>query len=140
MTELFFKFSHRDTGSAVVFEDDGRVAYAYWLNEDGRIVGDIWLYNRCETPSEPEWTDREGAPYANPLPYAKECLVFQMPESASDVRVEWLDNGARAKIILSGEVAVLLEPGAKPGWAAMAAKDGPLAKRLGVGLDHASEV
>ena len=34
------------TGYSAVFEDDGKVAYAYLL-DDGRIVADVWLYNRA---------------------------------------------------------------------------------------------
>lgn len=44
------RFAHG--GWTVVVEDDDRVAYAYLLHE-GRIVGDVWLYNRsvrCEAP------------------------------------------------------------------------------------------
>ncbi|ABQ33968.1 MAG: hypothetical protein EKK32_21005 [Bradyrhizobiaceae bacterium] len=33
--------------ATIVVEDNGRVAYAYWLDAEGAIRGDVWLYNRC---------------------------------------------------------------------------------------------
>ncbi|HYF06517.1 MAG TPA: hypothetical protein VD970_02775 [Acetobacteraceae bacterium] len=94
------------------------------------MSGDVWLYNRGATPTRPEWADRSRAPFANPLPYAREEPIFPLPTAASDVTVQWREDGTRAEIIIHGVTAGVLEAGAKPGWAAMAAKDGPLARTL----------
>jgi hypothetical protein len=127
VTDIFARFSNPDTGSAVIFEDNGRVAYAYWLAAGGGITGDVWLYNRCEAPPEPEWVDRSKAPFANPRSYAKTDAGFELPRQASDVEVAWLAEGTRAAILIGGRVVALLEAGARPGWSVATQKDGPLA-------------
>jgi hypothetical protein len=43
-------FKHDESGSTIVIEDDGRVAYAYFYSPENEIVGDVWLYNRCRAP------------------------------------------------------------------------------------------
>ena len=63
------KFLNQKTGYSVIFDDDGRVAYAYLLAPDEHIVSDVWLYNRCESPLQPEWPDQEKIPFANPASY-----------------------------------------------------------------------
>jgi len=68
-----------ESGSWVDVVDDGRVCYAYFLSPAREIVGDLWLYNRCETPADPEWTNREGAPYANPQGYVGDTRGGGMP-------------------------------------------------------------
>jgi hypothetical protein len=117
------------TGYSAMFEDDGKVAYAYLLR-DGRIIADVWLYNRAPTPEEPEWQDREKAPFLNPRRYVREEAI-EPAHAASDVGFEWnlaageLDS---LRIFLHQRPVGLLKPGAKPGWAYLASEDGPLAK------------
>ncbi|TFV36809.1 hypothetical protein E4K66_22665 [Bradyrhizobium frederickii] len=122
------KFASPFDESAVIIEDDGRVAYAYMLGGDGQICSDVWLYNRCPTPVEPEWHDPANLPFANPAPFANEGS----PGSACDFFVEWNDaEGVLvAKILLRDDYFARLEAGAKPGWSSLAAKDGPLAQVL----------
>ena len=127
MTDIFARYLNPDTGCAVVFEDDGRVACAYWLAASGAIAGDVWIYNRCDAPSEPEWVDESKAPFANALSYAKGDAGFDLPRQAADVNVVWRAGRARAAIMIGGRVVALLEAGARPGWSAAAEKDGPLA-------------
>jgi hypothetical protein len=122
-----------ESGSSVDVEDDGRVCYAYFLSPDGQIVGDVWLYNRCEAPVDPEWTDRAKAPYANPRGYAQDPPSFQLPQDETDVAVRWRrdERGNRVADILVGDLLIgRLHAGQKPGWARAAMKDGPLAKVL----------
>jgi hypothetical protein len=121
----------------VAVEDDDRVAYAYLLR-DGRVVGDVWLYNRGLPPAAPEWHDRSKAPFANPRGFARAATVNPI-RSVDDVRVEWIvERGEleRAKVYLRGKLLALLAPGARPGWCRNAVKDGPLAKRLSVEGDN----
>jgi hypothetical protein len=40
----------------VIVEDDDRVAYAYLVRE-GRILADVWLYNRMPAPWRLSTTD-----------------------------------------------------------------------------------
>ena len=118
------------------FVDDGRVAYAYFLDPDEKIVGDVWLYNRCETRIEPEWSRPENLPFANSAAFAKDHSAFRPVEDISEVSVCWEvmdDKTVRASILIRCEVFAMVMEGAKPGWSKMAEKDGQLAKVLGTG-------
>lgn len=128
---IYLQFDSDGAGYSCVVEDDGKVAYAYLLNQSG-IVSDLWLYNCAETPSKPEWSDRTKMPFANPIEFAN-CAAMAPPiNTAEDVEVEWRFNGdfTLHSVVLSirGVPYGRLAPGAKPGWCIAAAKDGPLAK------------
>ncbi|MCC8967306.1 hypothetical protein H8A95_34520 [Bradyrhizobium sp. Pear76] len=129
---LVAKFDSPFDQKTVIIEDDGRVAYAYLLDCDGRIRSDVWLYNRCQTPVEPEWYDPTRMPFANPAPFATDDLSFSPPDSPGDITVEWGDSDSPddANVFISGKHFARLRVGMKPGWSALAAKDGPLAQVL----------
>ena len=117
---------------SVVFEDDGRVAYGYLVDIDSpdKIIGDVWLYNRAPTPPAPEWHDRSAAPVLNPARYVRPQVHPNPARDPSDVSFRWLtdpDHGVVVEILVRGQLAGRIWPGAKPGWAA-AALDGPLAR------------
>lgn len=105
------------TGSSVLIEDDGRVAYAYFLDKQEMIVGDVWLYNRCVAPAAPEWSDPDNLPFANPSDYVNAEYELPLPSSGSEFFVEWQDRGAAryARILLGGQLLAELVAGAKPG-------------------------
>ena len=63
------RFPASDGKCAVVIEDDERVGYAYLIDSRGEICGDVWLYNRCPAPAEPEWNDPGNDP--SDAPFAK---------------------------------------------------------------------
>jgi hypothetical protein len=114
-----------------VFDDDGRVAYAYLLKQD-EIVSDVWLYNHCSAPKVPEWSDRSKAPFANPEEFAKNDR-FRPVRAADDVALVWVRNKrelAAVEVWVRGELHARLVSGVKPGWCRLALKDGPLAKVL----------
>jgi len=125
------KFLNKDSGYSVVFDDDGRVAYAYLLNDCEAIVSDVWLYNRCVSPSTPEWKDPEKIPYANPIEFVRICENFSPVKDISEVRVQWgsSDGGAvKVNIFIRDNLVAILVDGEKPGRSILAAKNGPLAK------------
>jgi hypothetical protein len=136
MTDLInFQKTDEDleSGCAADVVDDGRVCYVYFLSPDDEIVGDLWLYNRCEAPTDPEWTDRARAPYANPRGYAQDPPDFQLPKNEADVAIRWWtdEQGNRVADILVRDLLIgRLHAGQTPGWARAAIKDGPLAKVL----------
>lgn len=86
------KFSNPNSGYSVVLDDDGRVAYAYLLNKDGAIVSDVWLYNRCLPPSEPEWKNPEKMPFANPIGFVKAIQDFSPIQNISEVSVQLMQS------------------------------------------------
>lgn len=124
------KFTSSETGYSLVFEDDGRVAYAYLLDPIGEIVSDVWLYNRGGTPAEPEWQRPELAPYANPAGYCVAHDDFRPVDDIKEVDVEWgsADDGTvKADVYLRDELFAIVAEGVEPGWCRFALKDGPLA-------------
>jgi hypothetical protein len=126
-------FKRQDLGDrySVVFEDDGRVAYAYLLHAD-KIVADVWLYNCAAAPEQPEWGDRSKAPFANPKAFAS-SEAFGPVNNEADIEFE-LTHGMAGQILLRvlirGEYHAALVPGRKPGWSKLAVQDGPLASVL----------
>ena|SRR5436190_634984 len=130
--KFIVKFDSPSGQTAVIIEDDGRVGYAYMLDGDGQIRSDVWLYNRGQTPTEPEWHDPTNAPFANPAPVVDESSLFCPPDSIEDVFVEWIkaDQADVAKVYLFRKYFAKLIEGAQPGWSLLAAKDGPLARVL----------
>lgn len=127
------RFTDKTTGYSVIFDDDGRVAYAYLLSPEEKIAADVWLYNRDVTPLKPEWPDPEKIPFANPVDYAKDHAQFSGVDDISDVGISWdrSDQAAiEASVFLRGELFAVLVEKVKPGWCCMAKKDGPLAKVL----------
>ena len=122
---------------SLTFDDDGKVAYAY-LKQSGAVVGDVWIYNRCSTPDEPEWKDRSKAPFANPKAYTKVQGCVNRAINPDDVQVQWQyeGGGPRALLYLFGELVAAVGVGDKPGFSRFAAKDGPLAKLLVVADGH----
>ena len=91
-TAFFVTDRDSQSGTSVVVEDDGRVCYAYFLSAAGEVLADVWLYNRCKTPAEPEWTDRERAPFANPSDFVLSAPGFELPETSADIRIMWSRN------------------------------------------------
>ncbi|MEQ5777161.1 hypothetical protein J4E05_16685 [Thalassospira sp. NFXS8] len=126
------KFLNPDSGYSVVFDDDGRVAYAYLLNESEAIVSDVWLYNCCASPSEPEWKDPEKMPFANPVGFVKANEDFSPVKDISEIRVQWgsSEGAVKANVFIHDELFAILVDGEKPGWSILATKNGPLAKVL----------
>lgn len=110
----------------VVLEDDGRVAYAYLLEQD-KFVGDVWLYNVGPDPSLVDWKDRGAMPFQNP---AKYCAAERLPRLHQDVdlRCEWDERGATVSV--DGLVWARLERGSKPGWSRGATRSNRLAQPL----------
>src|SRR5215475_10299378 len=133
MADTTFLKIERDAASgwSVVVEDDGRVCYAYLISAEEQIVGDVWLYNRCDAPDKPEWTDRDKAPYANPARFSRREADFPLPDEEDDISIQWsVDQDGRqsADVLTDGLLSGRLREAEKPGWARAAAKDGPLAK------------
>ncbi|WP_312192652.1 hypothetical protein [Sphingobacterium sp.] len=113
---------------AVFIEDDDKVCYAY-LWKEKRIVGDIWLYNKAPTPSQPEWHSKENLPFLNPSEFVKENL--EPFDAWSPIEVTW-DFGEEivANIFLASRLIAKLTVGSCPGWSSLVTKDGPLALKL----------
>lgn len=122
---LLIENRHANSDYSAIFEDDGKVAYAY-LRKGADIVGDVWLYNHGEAPTEPEWEDPSRMPFANPKEFTNPDL-FEPVRDASEVSFEWEENQPALLILIRGDLYARLIPGSKPGWSKLAIKDGPLA-------------
>ncbi len=132
MSDLLAEFHCRDGAHSLVFDDDGRTGYAYLLRY-GNHIGDVWLYNRCMTPVEPEWTERSKAPFANCAAFVSDD-PFEPPTSMAVVSVEWIDTEdtelLMARVFIHGRLHATIRPGEKPGCCRLARRDGPLARSL----------
>jgi hypothetical protein len=114
---------------SLVFEDDGKVAYAY-LKEAGAIVGDLWLYNRCLTPQDPGWHDRTRIPFALSRDFVADGARLTRPVGSADVRVKWHYEGdvPVAYIYVFEDLLGVVGHGDKPGYARHAVVDSRLAR------------
>jgi hypothetical protein len=118
-------------GYAVDIVEDSKVAYAYLLDPNEKIIGDVWLYNVSATPDEPEWEDREKAPFLNPSGYAAAHSAPAVTD-ADDFALDWHfpESGITVDIHLGGEPLARLADGSLPGWSRYALLQGPAAKPL----------
>jgi hypothetical protein len=129
---LAARFQNTELSLSLWFEDDGRVAYAY-LKRGDAIIADVWVYNRVAPPTHPEWKDIKNAPFLNPRDYVADSTPFALPTSDQDISVRWLSapgEPAGAELCIADFMAASLRDGDKPGFAAAAAQDGPLARTL----------
>lgn len=112
-------------------DDDGKVAYAYFIRGDA-IVGDVWVYNRRPVPDRSEWNDPQNLPFANLPELTTEEGSFEMAVPLDDIAIEWRYVGEqpRAFVYLYGTLVASVGENEKPGYCRFAAKDGPLAKVL----------
>jgi hypothetical protein len=111
----------------VVLEEDGRTCYAY-LRESGRILSDVWLYNRPGQPDAPRWDDADELPFANRKRNILEGEALRL-DGRSEVACEWDARGV--SVLIDGVLTARLEQDARPGWSRLVAADSPLARRLG---------
>jgi hypothetical protein len=112
---------------AVVLEDDGRVAYAYLL-ENGAIVNDVWLYNVAEAPASIDWQAQRQVhdlPFLNPAPFCNGEHAVRLAD-ASNVECVWSSTGVSVRI--AGVEIARLERDVRPGWSRLARRSGPLAR------------
>lgn len=116
---------------SVVFEDDGKTAYAY-LIKGNEIRADVWLYNHGSATTVPEWNDPEKLPFTNPAEYSRSLdrLPVRVRE---DFDCVWHFSGTDlvdVVLLFRGEVFARLTRDSKPGESLLAVKDGPLARKL----------
>lgn len=117
----------------VVVEEDENVCYAYLLLE-GAVVFDAWAYNRTPAPLLASWkpSDRK-MPSVNSAEYVNGTGVLDEVQP-NRLSVSWpidIDSDPSAEVVVcvDGDPIVWLAFGAKPGWAALAVRDGPLARK-----------
>lgn len=129
MTEFYDQQScELNEDYSVIIEDDGKVAYAYLLNEDD-IIGDVWLYNQATSPLSVNWVP-EDMPFLNPKEFVKEEVIPIV--DGSELQLKWsLSNDLTLKevlIYINNKLIAKLTSGSTPGWSTVVTKDGPLAK------------
>lgn len=117
----------------LTFDDNGKVAYAYLKEISSReIVGEVWLYNRCETQSDSEFQDKSNIPFANPKNYISEQGRLQKSITLKDVLVDWEyeERTPVAYIYVEEDLYGVVGVGDKPGYARHALKNNRLARIL----------
>lgn len=125
-----YKFYNKELGYSIIFDDNGRVAYAYLISPENKIVADVWLYNCCKSPSSPEWKYPKKMPFANPIEYVKDEIGFSPVRDKSEINVKWelKEDIMKAYLFIRGELFAVVAEGSKPGWSNLAKKNGPIAK------------
>lgn len=129
--ELMLDFTSPCGSYLLTIEDDGKVAYAYLKEKAaGTIVGDVWLYNRCPSPADPEWSDPANAPFANPQAYvSSEARVLEEVGDCNFI-VDWegAETDVVAYIYLFGDLLAVVGVGDRPGYARLATTSNRLAR------------
>lgn len=130
--EYYRSYACPDADFVVVVECDGRVAFAYLLDED-EVVADVWLYN--VQSASPQRSELQGQAPRNDAACVAPDLELSPPlQDEEDCRIEWTLNeyGAVSKADLSirGRLYARLSPGVKPGWCLAAKIDSSLARTL----------
>jgi hypothetical protein len=130
MNVLILNFQSPKPLVYLTFEDNGKVAYAY-LKKNDEIVGDVWLYNRCKTPVEPEWKSKDNLPFANSKEYVTGEGCLEKSIKKENILVDWdIDENGEplAYIYLFENLIGVVGVGDKPGYAMFAKKNSPIAK------------
>jgi len=120
-------FRHR-SGAAVVIEVDDETGYAYYLM-NGKITGDVWLFNVKTQPAKSEGKRAESDTNADTSEFAV------MNPSATEFRVEWVDDANDAKppiaqVHFREQLHAVLANGLTPGYCRLAQATRPIALPL----------
>jgi len=83
------------------FEDDRRVAYAY-LKRGEKFVADVWVYNRAESPTAPEWKEGKRPPFLNVRSCIAEIVLFALPTSVTPTN----DNAANGAPSINSDTRI----------------------------------
>ena len=122
-------FSAKGIDYDLWIDDDGRVCYAYIFDADGKICGNVWLYNRGPAPDGFE--DGRGVPPRNPKQFVTDAQ-FSPPKSPDEISAQWHYEGEvlYARVFIRKSLFAILAPGTRPGWCVLAKSEGPVAKVL----------
>jgi len=115
-------YEFEDDDRPLIIEDAGHVCFAHVRGPTGKIVTEVWLYNRI-TAATP----------ANPCTHALEWGEKPLPSSNADLRVSISKSTNKPtvfSVLIRGELFAILRVGEKIGRSRLARKDGPLALRL----------
>jgi hypothetical protein len=131
MSESFELFFESPQGYTVWIDVDQRVAYAYFMNNEG-VIGDVWLFNRCEGSATPEWESKIAEPpfintKDNSLPFDKASSVKQ---DDFRVTIRAKDDPVSAGIYFQSRLIAILKAGESPGRSAFAKEPSILANPL----------
>ena len=118
----------------MIIEDNGTVAYAYFLEDSSKIISDVWLYNRAVTPNTPCWTDFENAPFLNSSYYLKDDLEYiVIPSDVKEFSTYWIEKSDKKILIgisINNIIIAILSNYSKIGWSQLIKHDGPLANSM----------
>ena len=115
-------------GQRLHIYDDDVTGYAYWFDESGCIVGDVWLYNVAPSPDIKPWKDElEEPPYLNPKEYV--LVELKSRPAKDEIESQWIetDGSLGAIIFIDGKEVAIIRPGDTPGRSRLVSKNGPLA-------------
>lgn len=128
MTAFTVRIPSDETEEHVVIEDDGEVAYAYYVRHDA-IASYVWLYNRAPSP-EGIVQREDGKPPLNPKQFVAPMPWSPLP-TKDDFEALFRHAGDdHETAILRGTLYAMMRADESPGWCLGAAEDGPVAQVL----------
>lgn len=132
MSEFFLQlYCDSNSSYSLIIEDDGRVAYAYLMNNEA-MIGDVWLYNQESSPLVVNWENKNEMPFLNPLSFVN--INLPPIENDNEISLNWIflddDDLQSVEIYIKGTLVAKVSPGSFPGWSTVVTKDGVLAKIL----------
>lgn len=130
MSEFYDQiFCESNPEYSIVVKDDGRVAYAYLL-ENNNIIGDIWLYNPKPVPVAADWQNKDEMPFLNPIVFVKDEISPITDSRQVDVKWVLFNNSVLDNVTtyVDNRLIAKLSINSMPGWSALVSKDRPLAQ------------
>ena len=121
-------FAHQENKYSLIIEDNGKVAYAYLL-ENGDIISEVWLYNNGESLYD-NWDSisEDDLPIQN-LPIFIEHFTLPIKED-SDVNLKWIveDSFVRVFVFIRQELIAILSSNEEIGSSTSISVDTPIAR------------
>lgn len=116
-------------GASVIIDQDGGCCWAYYQDNERKIVGDCWLFNVAGVDQSSD--SSHSMQRKNPPRFAREADA-QPPTLVHHLRVRWKSYGTLPRAVISCDDSVIawVSSGSKPGGSVFASLDGPLARTL----------
>jgi hypothetical protein len=109
-------YEFEDDDRPLIIEDDGHACFAYVRGPTGKIVTEVWLYNRITALREGKPPAGSATPSANPRTHASEWGEKPFPSSSADFRVSISKSTNKPtvfSVFIRGELFAILRVGEK---------------------------
>ncbi len=102
--------------------------YAYVKENEGRIVGDVWVINIGAVRSDIPWKKSDASPpFYNPNQFLIQGPLF-LKEDITKLSAKFDDQSKKFQICLDDNLVCIVGAGDKPGFSTLSKIDSPVAK------------